>query len=123
MSAVPALRKGREERGTLDRDKTKQAEGQATPPTRQAVRGIRRVSRRAYRLYWRIDYETLKSKNADTENISSRKRSRFPPFEKRKGWAPSVVVIPAWKGWATRPTEHLRELCFFCGNIDENGAK
>jgi hypothetical protein len=44
------------------------------------------VSRRAYRLYWRIDYETLKSKNADTENISSRKRSRFPPFEKRKGW-------------------------------------
>jgi hypothetical protein len=24
--------------------------------------------------------------NSATENISSRKRSRFPPFEKRKGW-------------------------------------
>jgi hypothetical protein len=35
MFAVPALRKGREERGTLDRGKTKQAEGRATrPPAR-----------------------------------------------------------------------------------------
>src|SRR5436305_306435 len=24
--------------------------------------------------------------DAETENISSRKRSRFPPFERRKGW-------------------------------------
>jgi hypothetical protein len=83
MSAVPALRKGREERGTLDRGKTKQAEGQATPP------GCSRCSKSestglpiilAHRL------RDLEIENADTENISSRKRSRFPPFEKRKGW-------------------------------------
>lgn len=28
----------------------------------------------------------LEIENADTENISSRKRSRCPPFEKRKEW-------------------------------------
>jgi hypothetical protein len=52
----------------------------------------------------RINLRDVEIKNADTENTSSRKRSRFPPFEKRKGWGNLSCRDIGTKGRATRPS-------------------